>query len=73
MCIDTCIIAFCDDCDKHGGNPKYSPAALMEAMGVQQTFLKELEEKKAKHGGCCSKPAADVEKGVELPPTKVDV
>jgi choline transporter-like protein 2/4/5 len=33
MAIDTIFLAFCEDCDKHDGNPKWAPPILMEAMG----------------------------------------
>ncbi|KAG2493603.1 hypothetical protein HYH03_008120 [Edaphochlamys debaryana] len=33
MAIDTIILAFCEDCDKNGGTPKYAPPLLMEVMG----------------------------------------
>lgn len=48
QCVDTTIIAFCDDCDKNGGEPKYSPPLLMEAMGVSAQVTKDIKEKTAK-------------------------
>lgn len=32
MAIDTIMLAFCEDCEKHDGNPKWAPPLLMEAM-----------------------------------------
>lgn len=31
--IDTILLAFCEDCEIHGGSPKWAPLLLMEAMG----------------------------------------
>lgn len=50
MCVDTTILAFCDDCDKNGGTPKYSPPLLMEAMGVSAQVQKDMDETKKKLG-----------------------
>ncbi len=36
MAIDTVMLAFCEDCDMHGGNPKWAPPLLMEAMGQEE-------------------------------------
>lgn len=33
IAIDTILLAFCEDCDKHDGNPKWAPPLLMDAMG----------------------------------------
>jgi choline transporter-like protein 2/4/5 len=33
MAVDTIILAFCEDCEVHGGNPKFAPPLLMETMG----------------------------------------
>jgi hypothetical protein len=33
MAIDTIILAFCEDCSANGGEPKYAPELLMEAIG----------------------------------------
>ncbi len=33
MAIDTTLLAFCEDCEVNGGNPKWAPPLLMEAMG----------------------------------------
>lgn len=33
MAIDTVLLAFCEDCDMHGGDPKWAPPLLMEAVG----------------------------------------
>lgn len=35
MAIDTVILAFCEDCELHGGEPKWAPPLLMEAMGME--------------------------------------
>ncbi len=32
--IDTTLLAFCEDCETNGGNPKWAPPLLMEAMGL---------------------------------------
>mmetsp|Transcript_16614 Transcript_16614/g.35931 ORF Transcript_16614/g.35931 Transcript_16614/m.35931 type:complete len:775 (-) Transcript_16614:968-3292(-) len=37
MAIDTIILAFCEDCESNGGNPRYAPPLLMEAMGMAAT------------------------------------
>ena len=37
MAIDTILLAFCEDCELHGGNPKWAPPLLMEAMGVDDS------------------------------------
>ena len=34
MAIDTILLAFCEDCETNGGNPKWAPPLLMEAMGL---------------------------------------
>ena len=75
MCIETVIIAFCDDCDKNGGVPKYSPQALMDAMGVHKQMAEDLAKRGhpvARH--CCGGGGA-AEKGNEaggkLPATDV--
>ncbi|GAX82666.1 hypothetical protein CEUSTIGMA_g10092.t1 [Chlamydomonas eustigma] len=34
MAIDTIMLAFCEDCELHDGNPKWAPPLLMEAMGL---------------------------------------
>lgn len=36
MSIDTIILAFCEDCDMHGGQPKYAPQLLEEVLGRAQ-------------------------------------
>ena len=36
MAIDTVILAFCEDCELHGGEPKWAPPLLMEAMGLDE-------------------------------------
>ncbi|KXZ44390.1 hypothetical protein GPECTOR_68g361 [Gonium pectorale] len=33
MSIDTILLAFCMDCDMHGGQPKFAPPLLAEVMG----------------------------------------
>lgn len=33
MAIDTILLAFCEDCERHDGVPKWAPPLLMEAMG----------------------------------------
>eukprot|EP00798_Chlamydomonas_sp_ICE-L_P019122 gene19124-25729_t len=35
MAIDTIILAFCEDCDANGGDPKFAPPLLMEVMGAK--------------------------------------
>jgi hypothetical protein len=55
------IMCLVDDEDKHGGNARYAPAALLEATGVSVQF--EADQKEAalarKGGGCCgSAPVA---------------
>lgn len=35
MAINTIFLAFCEDCERHDGNPKWAPALLMEAMGQE--------------------------------------
>ncbi|GAX82667.1 hypothetical protein CEUSTIGMA_g10093.t1 [Chlamydomonas eustigma] len=37
LAIDTTLLAFCEDCDRNGGNPKWAPPLLMEAMGVEKS------------------------------------
>jgi choline transporter-like protein 2/4/5 len=33
MAIDTIMLAFCEDCESHGGHPKHAPPLLLEAIG----------------------------------------
>ena len=69
QCIGTTIIAFCDDCDRNGGEPKHSPQVLMDAVGCHFEVQKAVAEGAAGGGGCCGKrkrpsepiPKADVE------------
>ncbi len=35
MGIDTVILAFCEDCEENGGNPRYAPPLLLEVMGSE--------------------------------------
>lgn len=47
MAIDTVLLAFCLDCEKHGGNPAFAPPLLMDAMGTADDFRKKEAERKA--------------------------
>ena len=40
MAIDTILLAFCEDCETNGGNPKWAPPLLMEAMGLDANDAK---------------------------------
>ena len=40
MAIDTILLAFCEDCETNGGNPKWAPPLLMEAMGLDANDMK---------------------------------
>lgn len=33
LAVDTIMLSFCDDCDRHGGNPRFAPPQLQEAIG----------------------------------------
>ncbi len=33
MAIDTTLLSFCEDCEEHGGHPRYAPPLLMETLG----------------------------------------
>ncbi|CAG9467592.1 unnamed protein product [Pedinophyceae sp. YPF-701] len=50
MGVDTVLMAFCEDCEKHDGNPKYAPPLLLEAIGKQQQ-INEKEGVKKNGGG----------------------
>ena len=43
MAIDTTLLAFCKDCELHGGKPKFAPPLLAEVLGSAQS--KEAENK----------------------------
>ena len=34
IAVDTILLAFCEDCELHGGEPKWAPPLLMEAVGM---------------------------------------
>ncbi len=34
MAVDTILLAFCEDCEVNGGNPKYAPPLLLETLGM---------------------------------------
>ncbi len=36
MAIDTILLAFCEDCESHGGHPKHAPPLLLEAIGEME-------------------------------------
>jgi hypothetical protein len=36
MAIDTILLAFCEDCESHGGHPKHAPPLLLEAIGQME-------------------------------------
>lgn len=33
IAVDTILLAFLEDCEVHGGEPKWAPPLLMEAVG----------------------------------------
>ena len=43
MAIDTTLLAFCKDCELHGGKPKFAPPLLAEVLGSAKS--KEAENK----------------------------
>jgi choline transporter-like protein 2/4/5 len=45
--IETVILAFCQDCDKHGGTPQWAPPLLMDAMGAVSAAQKAKEARAA--------------------------
>jgi choline transporter-like protein 2/4/5 len=48
--IETVIIAFCLDCDKHGGTAAWAPPLLMEAIGAASAAQKAKEARQAGKG-----------------------
>ena len=58
--VQTTLLAMCDDEAKHGGEAKWAPHALKEALGAADAHSKEVEAKAAQKKGCCTAaPAAD--------------
>ena len=58
--IETVILAFCQDCDKHGGTPAWAPPLLMDAMGAVSAFQDKAPQKDGKEGDAAP---ADAEAG----------
>lgn len=48
MAIDTIMLAFCEDCESHGGHPKHAPPLLLEAIGEMEEAHK-LRDADSKH------------------------
>ncbi|CAD7702902.1 unnamed protein product, partial [Ostreobium quekettii] len=44
MTVDTILLSFCEDCESNGGNPKFAPPLLLEAIGKSR----ERQEAKGK-------------------------
>lgn len=62
--VDTVLLAYCNDCAKHGGKPAWAPPLLLEAVGAVSAMDKARAERAAKAKG--GDPAAKAEEG-EVP------
>ena len=47
MGIDTTLLSYCRDMEKHGGTPRYAPQVLQDALGIAGEVTKQEEERKA--------------------------
>ena len=47
MGIDTTLLCYCRDTEKHGGTPQYAPDVLLNALGIADEVQKAEEERKA--------------------------
>ena len=47
MGIDTTLLCYCRDMEKHNGTPQYAPEVLQKALGIAGEVQKAEEERKA--------------------------
>lgn len=64
--VDTVLLAYCNDCAKHGGKPAWAPPLLLEAVGAASAVDKAKAEAVAKAKDAASK----AEEGKALPVSK---
>ena len=56
MAIDTIMLAFCEDCESHGGHPKHAPPLLLEAIGEMEATSPAKTSKMTRRGSSEAAP-----------------